>query len=39
MAIKIKNINRENIKDIVLEKIFNMAENELLIKTSLFFYE
>jgi len=39
MAIKIKNINRKNIQDIVLERSLYLAENKLLMKTSPFFYE
>jgi len=39
MAIKIKNKNEKIIKIIILEKIFNIAEKNLIIKTSPFFYE
>ena len=39
MAIKIKNINKKNIQDIVLERNLYIAENKLLMKTSPFFYE
>jgi len=39
MAIKIKNRNKKNSQDFVLEKILQIAENELKMKTSPFFYE
>jgi len=39
MTIKIKNINRKDVQDIVLEKSLYIAENKLIIKTSPFFYE
>ncbi len=39
MAIKIKNTNKKNVQDIVLEKILYIAENKLIMKTSPFFYE
>jgi len=39
MAIKIKNTNRKNVQDIVVEKNLYIAENKLIIKTSPFFYE
>jgi len=39
MAIKIKNTNRKNVQNIVLEKSFLIAENKFIIKTSPFFHE
>jgi len=39
MAMRIKNINRKNIQNIVLDKNLYISENRLAIKTSPFFYE
>jgi hypothetical protein len=39
MAIKIKNVNRKNIQNMVLDKNFYVTENKLVMKTSPFFYE
>jgi len=39
MSIKIKNINRKNIQNMVLYKNLYIAENRLVIKTVPFFYE
>jgi hypothetical protein len=39
MAIKMKNENTKTVKIIILEKILNIAEKKLIIKTSPFFYE
>jgi len=39
MAIKIRNVYRKNIQNMVLDKNFYIAENKSLIKTSPFFYE
>jgi len=39
MAIKIKNKNEKIVKIIILEKILFIAEKNLIIKTSPFFYE
>jgi hypothetical protein len=39
MAIKIKNANRKIVPVIVLEKITHIAKNEIIKKTSPFFYE
>jgi len=39
MAIKIKNVNRKNIQNIVLDRNLYEAEYKLVIKTSPFFYE
>jgi len=37
MAIKMKNINRKNIQNMVLDKNLYIAENKLVMKTSPFF--
>jgi len=39
MAIKIKNVNRKDIQNMVLDKNLSIADNKLIIKTSPFFYE
>jgi len=39
MAIKIKNINKKNIRNMILDKNSHIAGNKLIIKTSPFFYE
>jgi len=39
MAIKIKNVNRKYIQNIVLDKNLYIAENKLVMKISPFFYE
>jgi len=39
MANKIKNVNRKNIQNMVLDKNLYIAENKLVMKTSPFFYE
>jgi hypothetical protein len=39
MEIKIKNINNKYVQVIVLDKIFHITENKLIMKTSPFFYE
>jgi len=39
MAIKIKNKNEKKVKIIILERILHITENNLIIKTSPFFYE
>jgi len=39
MAIRINFLINKNVQVIVLEKILYIAENELLMKTSPFFYE
>jgi len=39
MAIKIKNVNRKNIQNVVLDKNLFIVENKLVMKTSPFFYE
>jgi len=39
MAIKIKNKNKKKVSIIILEKILHGIDKELIIKTSLFFYE
>jgi hypothetical protein len=39
MAIKIKKAYKKNVPFIVLEKIMQIAENEIIMDTSPFFYE
>jgi hypothetical protein len=39
MAIKIENVNRKNIQNVVLDKNLFIVENKLAMKTSPFFYE
>jgi len=39
MAIQIKKANKKNVPFIVLEKIMQIAENEIIMDTSPFFYE
>jgi len=39
MAIKIKNVYRKNIQNMVLDKNLYIADNKLTIKISPFFYE
>jgi len=39
MAIKIKKANKKNVPFIVLEKIMQIAENEIVMELSPFFYE
>jgi len=38
MAIKIENINKENVQVIVFEKVLHIAEKKMIMKTSPFFY-
>jgi len=39
MAIKIKNKNKKKVLIIILEKILQIIEKKIIIKTSPFFYE
>jgi len=39
MAIKIENINKKNVNVIVFEKVLQIAEKKMIMKTSPFFYE
>jgi len=39
MAIKMENVNRKNIQNMVLDKNLYIADNKLIIKISPFFYE
>jgi len=39
MAIKIENINKKNVQVVVFEKVLQIAEKKMIMKTSPFFYE
>jgi hypothetical protein len=39
MAIKIENINKKNVNVLVFEKVLQIAEKKMIMKTPPFFYE